>query len=266
MSETYSCWKCGNQLLDLLLPLKDLPATQVSADIDIADGRLGYGYIPHALTAVNGTLTMRGPRFSGQGISAELFGEPILIDVEPRDDGSTRALARGTIAADSLVEPVGVPLASYLRGATEWQAFVHFPSRRADDRFFIRLDSQLEGVDISVINGYAGHPDAAVCFDSSNPTTTDFDLAVRLTDVYPDGRSMLIADGACRLAARGRTDGLELLQPRLGLGAGPRQGAGEREAQPVEGRGRGEVERLEWRGRAGRGATASSWRRRGGRW
>lgn len=132
--------------VDLLLPLKNLPATRVSADIDIADGRLGYGYIPYTLTAVNGTLAMRGPRFSGQGISAELFGEPVLIDVEPRDDGSTRAHARGTIAADSLVEPVGVPLASYLRGASEWQAFLHFPSRRPDDRFFIRLDSQLEGL------------------------------------------------------------------------------------------------------------------------
>jgi hypothetical protein len=42
---------------------------------------------------------------------------------------------------------------------------------------------------------------------------TDADLMVRLTDVYPDGRSMLIADGALRLATRGELDGLQLLQP-----------------------------------------------------
>ncbi len=34
---------------------------------------------------------------------------------------------------------------------------------------------------------------------------------VRLTDVYPDGRSMLVTDGALRLAARRSTTALELL-------------------------------------------------------
>ena len=43
--------------------------------------------------------------------------------------------------------------------------------------------------------------------------TPDADLMVRLTDVYPDGRSMLIADGALRLAAWGSTIGVEPLQP-----------------------------------------------------
>lgn len=36
----------------------------------------------------------------------------------------------------------------------------------------------------------------------------DADLNLRMTDVYPDGRSMLIADGAVRLATRGSTSGL----------------------------------------------------------
>ena len=37
----------------------------------------------------------------------------------------------------------------------------------------------------------------------------DADLMVRLTDVYPDGRSMLITDGAARIAARGTLTGLQ---------------------------------------------------------
>jgi predicted acyl esterase len=41
--------------------------------------------------------------------------------------------------------------------------------------------------------------------------TPDTDLHVRLTDVYPDGRSMLLADGPVRAAARGRKDGIETL-------------------------------------------------------
>jgi uncharacterized protein len=39
----------------------------------------------------------------------------------------------------------------------------------------------------------------------------DADLMVRMTDVYPDGRSMLIADGATRLAARGSSTSLSPL-------------------------------------------------------
>jgi len=41
----------------------------------------------------------------------------------------------------------------------------------------------------------------------------DADLMVRMTDVYPDGRSMLIADGAVRLATRGSTTALTSLMP-----------------------------------------------------
>lgn len=41
----------------------------------------------------------------------------------------------------------------------------------------------------------------------------DTDLVVRISDVYPDGRSMLVVDGAARVAARGSEDGLELVEP-----------------------------------------------------
>lgn len=41
----------------------------------------------------------------------------------------------------------------------------------------------------------------------------DADVMVRMTDVYPDGRSMLISDGAHRLATRGLDTGITPLQP-----------------------------------------------------
>jgi len=40
----------------------------------------------------------------------------------------------------------------------------------------------------------------------------DTDVVVWLSDVYPDGRSMLITDGAARLAARGSTSGISVLE------------------------------------------------------
>ncbi len=136
--------------IDMLLPLRDLPATRVNADIDISDAVLGYGYIPHALESVNGTLQMQGPKFSGRDLRATLFDEPVNIDVVPRDDGSTRAIASGRISAERLLEPVGVPLAQHLQGTSDWQAYVHFPSPEPDDAFYIHLDSDLDGIAIDL--------------------------------------------------------------------------------------------------------------------
>lgn len=41
----------------------------------------------------------------------------------------------------------------------------------------------------------------------------DADLMVKLSDVYPDGRSMLITEGAARIAVRGGQEGLQLVTP-----------------------------------------------------
>jgi putative CocE/NonD family hydrolase len=48
-------------------------------------------------------------------------------------------------------------------------------------------------------------------FVSSNCSDTDF--TVKLTDVYPDGRSMLILDGILRMRNRNGTDHWELMNP-----------------------------------------------------
>ncbi len=53
-----------------------------------------------------------------------------------------------------------------------------------------------------------GRVKAHIFVDIDQPDT---DLMVRMTDVYPDGRSMLIADGAHRLASRGTTTGITTL-------------------------------------------------------
>ena len=50
-----------------------------------------------------------------------------------------------------------------------------------------------------------GRLEAHLFVDIDQP---DADLIVKLTDVYPDGRSMLMAEGALRLATRGSTTGL----------------------------------------------------------
>lgn len=54
-------------------------------------------------------------------------------------------------------------------------------------------------------------PIKASLYVSSNCTDTDF--TVKLTDVYPDGRSMIITDGILRIRNRNGTDHWELMEP-----------------------------------------------------
>ena len=54
-------------------------------------------------------------------------------------------------------------------------------------------------------------PVKAHLFVSSDRTDTDF--TVKLSDVYPDGRSMLITDGVLRMRNRNGTDHWELMEP-----------------------------------------------------
>ena len=54
-------------------------------------------------------------------------------------------------------------------------------------------------------------PIKARLFVSSNCTDTDF--TVKITDVYPDGRSMLISDGILRMRNRNGVDHWELMDP-----------------------------------------------------
>jgi predicted acyl esterase len=56
-------------------------------------------------------------------------------------------------------------------------------------------------------------PIKARLFVSSDCPDTDF--TVKLTDVYPDGRSMLITDGILRMRNRNGTDHWELMQPGI---------------------------------------------------
>ena len=73
-----------------------------------------------------------------------------------------------------------------------------------DDNLIFDTPELAEALEIT------GHVRAHLFVDIDQPDT---DLIVRMTDVYPDGRSMLIADGAARLAARGTSTGIEHLQP-----------------------------------------------------
>lgn len=136
--------------VDLLLPLKDLGGRDVRVDLDIQDARLLYGQVNHPLESATGRLTVKNDVVTAEGITGVFLGRPVLIDVAPYEDLGTRAYVKGEITREALVDVLNIPMENYLLGEAEWTGYVHFPRAGADGQFWIHLDSELRGMELSL--------------------------------------------------------------------------------------------------------------------
>ncbi len=136
--------------VDITLPLKDLDGREVQVDLDIKDARLLYGQVNHPLESTTGRLTVKNDVVTAEGITGVFLGRPVLIDVAPYEDVGTRAYVKGEITREALVDVLNIPMENYLQGEAEWTGYAHFPRAGTDGRFWIHLDSDLTGMDLSL--------------------------------------------------------------------------------------------------------------------
>ena len=136
--------------VDLLLPIRDLDNRVVDINLDITGGRVTYGQIKDPLEEIEGRLHIDETDVDAQGISARLLGEPVTIDVGPYRDIALRADVRGRLTSSMLVDALGLPLADYLSGASTWTGYAHFPTLESGDEFYIHLQSDLDGMEITL--------------------------------------------------------------------------------------------------------------------
>jgi len=143
----------GAASVDLLLPLQDLGAREIGVDVELTDGRLFYADIEHPLEQINGRLRIDGNVVTGDGITAQLTGEPVIIDVAPGHDGATRAYVSGQTSDRALLEVLRLPVQGYLEGRADWRGYIHFPSAaatEAGDRFHVVTETNLAGMAITL--------------------------------------------------------------------------------------------------------------------
>ena len=136
--------------VDLLLPLRELENRVVDINLDITDGRATYGQVQDPLEDIEGRLHIGTDSVDGQGITATLLGEPVTIDVGPHEDIGLRANVRGPLTSRMLTDALDLPLSGYLAGASTWRGYAHFPTLESGEEFYIHLESDLDGMEITL--------------------------------------------------------------------------------------------------------------------
>jgi uncharacterized protein (TIGR02099 family) len=146
LSETHVDQGQAAVLVDLMLPLKDLAAREVRVEVDFDEAVVRYGQIAHALSAASGKLLVDRNLVWSENLDGMFLGQPVEIAIVTRERGGTRAEVTGPMTDASLIDALGIPLEGYLDGSTTWQGTAYFPRKDTDDRFWIRLDSNLAGM------------------------------------------------------------------------------------------------------------------------
>lgn len=136
--------------VDLLLPVLDLDSRVIDINLDITGGRVSYGQITDPLEDIEGRLHIDKIDVDAQGIKARLLGEPVTIDVGPYEGIALRADVRGPLTSKMLVDALELPLADYLSGESTWTGYAHFPTVESGDDFYIHLESDLDGMEVTL--------------------------------------------------------------------------------------------------------------------
>ena len=168
--------------VDLYLPLKDLPSRRVNVDVDVDDGNVNYGNLTFPLTKLQGQLRVRGTDVYADGLTARLVEQPAWIDVAPYEDLGIRANIRLESTGDALATALELPLHDYLSGRTELRGILQFPRAGSGNYFWMRYESELAGLELSLPEPLHKPADEAVHFavESHFPPGQPEDLRLEL--------------------------------------------------------------------------------------
>ena len=135
---------------DLTLPLKDLASRQINVDAKIDGGSLSYANVVSSLTELTGELAVRNADVFGEGLTGQMLGQPVRIDIAPHEDLGVRTHFDIQTTSDALIKALNLPLDRYVSGNTRVTGFLQFPAPGSGNRFWMRYESNLLGLAISL--------------------------------------------------------------------------------------------------------------------
>jgi uncharacterized protein (TIGR02099 family) len=141
--------------LDLDLPLsrRSPVSAGVRGRVRFQDATLALPDYALRLEALNGTLGFAPEGLSGQAIHGRWRAHPIEIDLDPRQDASTRVRLQGRLDVKTLLRGVDSPVVARITGQSEWYAQLHLPAfaRQGVDRpVRVSLRSNLIGTAVDL--------------------------------------------------------------------------------------------------------------------
>ncbi len=158
----------SNIQLNLVVPLADTDATEVSGYVSFINSQLQAKSIPElVMSKVNGKLNFTNNGVIAKDIKASVFNEPVNINVTPKDD-VTIVSARGQVSTQQIEKNITKTMPKFISGATDYEVNVTI-SEEAVGEFNINayVQSDLKGVEIDMPEPYGKTSEDIKPFSSS---------------------------------------------------------------------------------------------------
>jgi uncharacterized protein (TIGR02099 family) len=120
--------------LDLVLPLKKLADYELRGTLTLEDGELALQGLAPTFTALNGDLALEQNEVSGDGITGQLLGAPVVASVTPLRAADYRSQISWSGPLDRAAVERWLPagLAGRITGSSEWRVEVLLPVSQGD--------------------------------------------------------------------------------------------------------------------------------------
>ena len=124
----------GRVALDLTLPIKSRADYELRGTLTLEDGELALEGLGPTFTALNGDLALEQSEVSGEGITGQLLGSPLVASVTPLRGDDYRSQISWSGPFDSAAVEGWLPadLADRFTGSSEWRVDVLLPVSRGD--------------------------------------------------------------------------------------------------------------------------------------
>ncbi len=119
----------GNSLLslDMALPIQKMEDSRVSGILRLDDNALFVPPLGEVLSRARGTLYFSSDGLQAEAISADLLGQPVVMDILRTANGQTRFHATGRFDAIDLSRRYLPQVSDLLQGGSEWDISLDVP-------------------------------------------------------------------------------------------------------------------------------------------
>ncbi|MFA5081958.1 MAG: YhdP family protein [Hydrogenophilaceae bacterium] len=145
-TETLRATGKTNLAIQLKLPLRHIVDSRVAGRITLTDNQVQLGGKLPALSRVNGNLGFTEEWIRGNGIAAQLYGQPVSLNLASETGGRVRANLRGNMTAAALAPWLPAALAKRVSGSTDVLAEVALKQRE----MVFDIKSDLKGLAIDL--------------------------------------------------------------------------------------------------------------------
>ena len=145
----------SNIKLNLMVPLADTDATEASGSVSFIDSQLQSKSIPElVMSKINGKLNFTNNGVTAKDIKANVFDEPVNINVIPKND-VTIVSATGQVSTQQIEKTLPKSIPTFIAGKTAYEVNVVI-SEKAIGEFNIdaSVESDLKGVEVDLPEPY----------------------------------------------------------------------------------------------------------------